>query len=100
MKPSNVIAFRLDPHHGERLRARAERCRQSPGDLARALVRDALEQAEDGAPLGERVDRLAHEVGELRRDLHTALRALLVTAGQVPVPDVEAWAEENLGKSC
>ena len=92
MKASNVIAFRLDAHYGERLRQRAERCGQSPGDLARALVREALEQAEDGAPLGQRVDRLAHEVVELRRDLHTA--------GHVPLPDAEAWAAENLGKPC
>jgi hypothetical protein len=98
---SPAVTFRLEPAHYRRLTARA-------GDdpvnlfarelLLRALAEDEL-AARFEAHLGRTeasVGRTEASVGELRRDLSTAMQALLVWQGKLPPEEARRWADEHL----
>ncbi len=95
MSKSGVIGFRLDPNSEEQLRARAEQAHVSPAEFARTLVRTALDK-DDPAIIEERLDRIERELALLQANLEVAVKAILVTHGDIPLESVEKWADENL----
>ncbi len=68
----------------------------SPGEMARELVRERLDES---ATLSRKLDRLGVELDAFRMDFATAVEMVLRIAGsQQPVSrnEVEQWVAENL----
>jgi len=89
------ISFRLDEHYIERLKKEADRYGMSPGDYARRLVLDALENVEEKR-VEDSLQAIKREIGELRTDFATSVLALLIGAGQLDHEDAKDWVRENL----
>lgn len=92
---SRPVSFRLDKHHLERLKEEAEKYGLSPGEYARRLVLDQLEQT-SRRELEEGLSEVKREVSALRVDVAAAVRALLVGAGKVSKEDAHEWVMTNL----
>jgi hypothetical protein len=91
---SPAVTFRLDPAHYRRLTARAG---DDPVNLfARELLLRALAEDELAARFEAHLGRTEASVGELRRDLSTAMQALLVWQGKLPPEEARRWADEHL----
>lgn len=69
--PKETVAFRIDPHYLGRLTSQAKPLGLSPGEYARQLVIQSLEQ--------EPSEKFSHEVRRLREALAAVFYALLTT---------------------
>jgi len=104
MADTKVISFRIDERHHAMLSERATVVGQSAGELARQWVLEGLLGVQLTAAIEEpiqdglrEIKALHTRVSDLQDDLVTGLKALLVTVGKVPAPEVDAWVEANLG---
>jgi hypothetical protein len=91
---SPAVTFRLDPAHHRRLTARAGG--QPVNLFARELLLRALAEDELAARFEAHLGRTEASVGELRRDLSTAMQALLVWQGKLAPQEARRWADEHL----
>lgn len=95
---SKTITFRLSSLQWHRLAEAAERQGASPGELARRLVLDGLEDRGDGG-----VGRQIVELQDGLRRLHTALAratvVLLVDAGKCDERAANEWVTQELLKN-
>lgn len=89
------VSFRLDEHYLERLKSVAAKYGMSPGDYARRIVLDSLENTENRKVLDE-LRSMKHGISELRGDVVTATLALLVGAGKVNMEEAREWVSKNL----
>lgn len=89
------ISFRLDDHYLAVLTKQASRFGMSPGEYARRLVLDALEET-DHRRLEEGMGALEREVAQLRAELANSVMALLVGAGKVDKDEARDWVQANL----
>jgi uncharacterized coiled-coil protein SlyX len=101
-EPSKHLTFRLAADDARLLSNRARAIGLSPGQLARLLVMQSLQNT----PLEEIAQELTHlrdEVAELREHLRDsqekfalAVEALLVDAGRAEPAKAAAWVRNNL----
>lgn len=98
--PGATIAFRLDEESRAALAGRAGALGVSCHELARNYVLEALSAAEERVVLHENIAALAEETTLLRRDLATAVLALLTSAGRVELKAAVDWVKTNLTSSC
>ena len=94
--PAIMVGFRLDPHHHRLLKARAERSDDSPGDAAKRMIIEKLNEPQTVNRLAEKLATLERELVELRRDLALAVKALLVYGGKTAESDAASWVSTNL----
>jgi hypothetical protein len=91
---SPTITFRLEPAHYRRLTNRAA---GEPINLfARELLLRALAEDELAARFEAHLGRTEASLGDLRRDLSTAMQTLLVWQGKLPPEEAKRWADEHL----
>ena len=95
-KLPQTVCFRLPqtPYMAE-LVARAAAASVSPGECARQILTEHLDDAQRERIETELQD-LRTEVTLLRGDFATAVEALLVLTGQAQPTDASAWVEERL----
>jgi hypothetical protein len=67
----------------------------SPGQFARQVVMEYLEDAER-LRIRERLTEVESEQKKLRRDLANSVLALLIFAGNRPQEEATEWVEKNL----
>jgi hypothetical protein len=95
------VSFRLDPATRKRLEEQAAAAGLSPGELARELVIDALTNA-DLEQLRQEIALLRADLAGQRKDLTTAVEAILVTCADVrhgiTKEKAQDWTQHNLGR--
>lgn len=104
-----TVSFRLDGHHHARLSERALAFDMSPGEYARALVRDALTDQHAQRTLHElhelkhHLQRTLLDLEELkshlraqRRHLRTATICLLTDAGRATLEAAQEFVDEHM----
>lgn len=88
MDVKDSVGFRLDPHYIRRLSERAAALGLSPGEMARKLVIESLEDT--------RVEQFKEEVSMLREGLAHAFYALLVMKLGVAEGEAEEFVNANI----
>jgi len=96
-KLPQTVSFRLPDAYMELLLTRARSRAVSPGEFARQVLIDHLED-EQRERLEEGMRALETEIAFLRGDFNTTVEALLVLAGAGAVTPLEAqaWVEDRL----
>lgn len=107
-----VISFRLDSQHWERMCERAQALELSTHALARFYVTEALMASTQMADLGTALHELHVELQQLlsavhqlhaelkgqRADLALGVQALLASAGKSTAKEAKAWVEQSLNR--
>lgn len=89
--PKDAVAFRIDPHYLARLTKEGAPHDMSPGEYARRLVIQSLEQ--------EPNTQFAHELRRLRESLAAVFFALLTTSLGVPPEEARRLVDEAILRS-
>lgn len=92
---SETISFRLGGECLACLQGRAALQELSLHQYAKHAVIEALMQNVSERPGDPWVEGLAKETTRLRSDLAFAMKTLLMTAGNMPEKDAEAWTKKN-----
>ncbi len=92
---THEVTLRLSAHHYARLVERAGP--EGPEEAAGELLRMALEGDAVASQVGAHYQQFEAQIRDLRRDLATSTRGLLVAVGRVPAEDARRWTEMNLG---
>lgn len=95
-QPTCTISFRISSSDERRLRELGAASGLSPGEMARELVRERLDES---ATLSRKLDRLGVDLDAFRMDFATAVEMVLrIVGSQQPVSrnEVEQWVAENL----
>lgn len=98
--PAKPISFRLDPESSRVLLERARHLRESPGELARRYVVEALYEREERENLHLEMAAFRKELETLRSELADTAFVLLTSAGKVASAEAETWVNENLNQPC
>jgi len=91
VEPTETVSFRLPATFAKELRNHAASADQSPGELARRLVIEALTNRHQ-----QELSDLKETVHKLRDDVATAVAVLLVKAGKSEPKEAEEWVRRNL----
>ena len=94
-----TFGFRLDSANRERLEARAKKVGVTPGELAREIIVETLDDDREIDRLRLKVAAVAEELGDLRKDLSVAVQALLVSSGKVTQEQAQEWVRLNMRKA-
>lgn len=94
-EPTQTISFRVDARMYRRLEEAAEKVHMSPGEYARKMVGDSLDDHVHARLLEEAVE--THQaVSRLRSDLATALETLLLNLTTADRDEIRQWVSEQL----
>ena len=89
------IGFRLDREYRALLESAAAGYGVSPGQYAKRLVIDALNDSER-VLIRDDLQRLLKELGSLKRTVANSVLALLVSAGKLTKSEANDWAKKFL----
>lgn len=98
-KHARTVGFRLDPDHFADLKGRASLAGQSPGDVARTMVLEFLDNTGRLDQMQQEITGLRAQVSDLRRDFVASVEAILVciaTRKTLTSEDAKRWVQENL----
>ena len=97
--PLRQLSVKVDSLTDERLKERAKNSGTNVSDAARRILREALGEESELARVRESVTLVQEELLYLRRDLASAVEAILVTmsAGKALTPEqAKAWVDAKL----
>jgi hypothetical protein len=92
---SSPISFRLPANLKKELAERAAEFGLSPGEFARKMVIEALQNDFPAKVLAE-LARILRTTQAVRDDIETATLGVMITAGNQPIEVAEAWLRDNL----
>ena len=89
------VTFRLPAEFVKQLDERAKQHNMSEGQYARKLVIDALQNTDQMATQAT-LDLIGRELPNLRMDLATAVKILLVMVGSCDEQEAETWVQREM----
>lgn len=97
MSKGRIVSFRVAEEHYELLRARSVNG-GSPGSYARELMLQALHAEQLMHGVERRLETQELQIADLRKDLRTLLRVVLLVVGRLSPEQALEWVQKALGK--